>query len=100
MVSFDGKSLTSQNHRMSVSSRETSDKVYLRNSVSTPNTRDEDFFSNTECSTLNHVGRTLSPATGACWTGAFDGAVAAVNDVRLWYLCICKSHHLNIVHSE
>jgi len=100
MVSFDGKSLTSQNHRMSVSLQETSDKVYLRNSVSMSNTHNEDFFSNTECPTLNHVGRTLSPVTGACRTGAFDGAVAAINDVQLWYLCICKSHHLNIVHSE
>jgi len=65
-----------------------------------PNTCNKNFFSNTEYSTLNCVGHTLSPVTGACQTGAFDGAVAAINDVRLWYLYICKSHHLNIVHSE
>jgi len=99
-VSFDGKSLTSQNHSMSVSEEETSDKVYLRNSAWMPKTRDEDFVLNAECSTLNRVGRTLSPATGAGWTGTFDGAVAAVNDVRLWYLSICKSHNLNIVYRD
>jgi hypothetical protein len=98
MVPFDEISLTSQNHRMSMS-EEVSDEVYLRNSASTPNDRG-DFFLNAECSTLNRVGRDLAPATGAGWAGASGTAVAAVNDVRLRYWCICKTHHLNIVYSE
>ena len=83
MASLKGKTLTSQNHRMSVSLEETSDNVYLRNSASTSNTRDEDFFSNAELSTLKRVGRTSSRATGAGQTAALDGAIAAVNDLAL-----------------
>ena len=99
MVPFDEISLTSQNDRMSVS-EEVTDEVYLRNSASMPNDRGDDFFSNAECSILNRVGRDLAPATGAGWTGASGTAVAAVNDVRLRYWCICKTHRLNIVYSE
>jgi len=89
MVPFDKKSLTSQNHRTSVSGEEVPDEMYLRYSTSTLNACGDGFFVSVGCSTLNRVGRGRAPATEAGWSGA-GTVVAVVNDIRLRYWRIYK----------
>src|SRR5712672_3877186 len=79
------KDLTSQNHRMSVSSEETSPEVYFWNSVSTLDSCDK---GEVLYSILNRVGRDFPPAIGGGWTGASDATVAAPTGIRLRYWCI------------
>ena len=86
---FDKKSLTSQNHRMSVSGEEVPDEMYLRYSTSTLTACGDGFFVTVGCSTLNRVGRGCPPATEAGWSGA-GTVVAVVNDILLRYWRIYK----------